>query len=57
MNSSKAVAITDGQLEYEADDKGNKIPDFSNCGYQGGGAYLNSDNVGINLIILSILQL
>jgi len=28
---------TDGRLVYEADEKGNKIPDFSHAGYGGGG--------------------
>ncbi len=28
---------TDGRLEYIADSLGNKIPDFSNAGYKGGG--------------------
>jgi hypothetical protein len=27
----------DGRLAYQADAKGNVIPDFSNCGYMGGG--------------------
>src|SRR5204862_7961266 len=27
----------DGRLVYEADARGNRIPDFSHCGYQGGG--------------------
>ena len=28
---------TDGKLVYVADSLGNKIPDFSNAGYKGGG--------------------
>jgi len=28
---------TDGKLVYIADSLGNKIPDFSNAGYKGGG--------------------
>ncbi len=28
---------SDGKLKYAADEKGNTIPDFSNCGYRGGG--------------------
>jgi hypothetical protein len=28
---------TDGRLVYVADSLGNKIPDFSNAGYKGGG--------------------
>jgi len=31
---------TDGRLEYVADSLGNKIPDFSNAGYRGGGVPL-----------------
>jgi hypothetical protein len=31
---------TDGRLEYVADSMGNKIPDFSNAGYKGGGVAL-----------------
>src|SRR4051812_29065437 len=27
----------DGKLVYTADENGNTIPDFSNCGYHGGG--------------------
>ncbi len=27
---------TDGKLVYDADDHGNRVPDFSNCGYAGG---------------------
>jgi hypothetical protein len=35
---SKLVAPgPDGKLKYTADEKGNTIPDFSNCGYRGGG--------------------
>ncbi|MFP4248759.1 MAG: hypothetical protein ACLFU7_03810 [Armatimonadota bacterium] len=30
----------DGSLVYEADERGNTIPDFSNCGYRGGGVPL-----------------
>ncbi len=28
----------DGKLQYKPDEHGNTIPDFSNCGYGGGGA-------------------
>jgi hypothetical protein len=28
---------SDGKLVYQTDDHGNRIPDFSNCGYGGGG--------------------
>src|SRR4030095_3418260 len=31
---------TDGRLVYTADTQGNRIPDFSNCGYAGGGVRL-----------------
>ena len=27
----------DGKLVYEADERGNRVPDFSHCGYAGGG--------------------
>src|SRR5438034_10667606 len=27
----------DGRLVYETDARGNRVPDFSHCGYQGGG--------------------
>ena len=30
---------TDGRLVYIADSLGNKIPDFSNAGYKGGGVH------------------
>src|SRR5262249_21280597 len=30
----------DGKLHYEADARGNRIPDFSHCGYLGGGVAL-----------------
>src|SRR6476469_5237922 len=32
-----------GKLVYAADAKGNTIPDFSNCGYHGGGVALPKD--------------
>ena len=35
----------DGRLIYAADDQGNQIPDFSNCGYMGGGVELPDVNV------------
>ena len=31
---------SDGRLQYLADEQGNRIPDFSNCGYGGGGVVL-----------------
>jgi hypothetical protein len=27
----------DGKLQYKEDERGNRVPDFSNCGYMGGG--------------------
>ncbi len=33
----------DGKLIYQPDSQGNIIPDFSNCGYHGGGVALPSD--------------
>jgi len=40
-NHSKLVHLgADGKLVYVADERGNRIPDFSNCGYQGGGVKL-----------------
>src|SRR5262249_163502 len=27
----------DGKLVYDTDERGNRIPDFSHCGYEGGG--------------------
>ena len=35
--TSKVYPGTDGKLVYVADSLGNKIPDFSNAGYKGGG--------------------
>jgi hypothetical protein len=34
---------SDGHLVYHADERGNQIPDFSNCGYHGGGVALPND--------------
>lgn len=40
-NESKLVRVGAGEkLVYTADEKGNTIPDFSNCGYMGGGVRL-----------------
>ena len=43
-NEPKKQAIVklgeDGKLKYEPDDRGNMIPDFSRCGYMGGGVKL-----------------
>src|SRR5687768_1022781 len=30
------VSVVDGKLKYTADDKGNRIPDYSHAGYRGG---------------------
>jgi hypothetical protein len=30
------VSVKDGRLVYDADEKGNRVPDFSHCGYAGG---------------------
>src|SRR5262249_22202075 len=35
----------DGKLVYAADDRGNRVPDFSGCGYKGGGVALPSPPV------------
>src|SRR5688572_1303198 len=34
----RAVEERGGKLVYAADDKGNRVPDFSTCGYAGGDA-------------------
>src|SRR5205823_3190775 len=34
------VPTADGKLKYTPDANGNTIPDFSNCGYMGGGVAL-----------------
>ena len=39
----------DGKLVYVADERGNKIPDFSNCGYMGGGVKIPDVPVKITL--------
>ena len=42
-NFSKVVYPgKDGRLVYVPDGEGNTIPDFSNCGYMGGGVKLPS---------------
>ncbi len=38
-----------GSLVYEADERGNTIPDFSNCGYRGGGVALPEVPVALTL--------
>ena len=35
----------DGRLKYHSDDQGNRIPDFSHCGYKGGGIALPTADV------------
>ena len=38
QTQSPAVSIdASGRLVYAEDEHGNRIPDFSNCGYKGGG--------------------
>ncbi len=39
----------DGRLVYEPDERGNTIPDFSNCGYRGGGVPLPDVPVRVTL--------
>jgi hypothetical protein len=39
----------DGKLAYKPDAKGNTIPDFSNCGYMGGGVALPNVPVRVTL--------
>jgi hypothetical protein len=37
-NAEAVVSVdSSGRLTYQHDEAGNRIPDFSNCGYQGGG--------------------
>ncbi len=47
--SSRVVVGVDGQLSYPADGEGNRIPDFSNAGYRGGGIPLPQVPVVITL--------
>ena len=39
-NKSFLHQTPDGRLEYPADSLGNRVPDYSHCGYQGGNALL-----------------
>jgi len=39
----------DGRLVYMPDEQGNMIPDFSNCGYMGGGVKLPEAPVGLTV--------
>ena len=47
--SSRVVVGADGLLSYPADGEGNRIPDFSNAGYRGGGIPLPQVHVVISL--------
>jgi|SRR5450759_3254903 len=52
---------TDGRLVYVADSLGNKIPDFSNAGYKGGGKRPNrllliSTCLLVHLVLMLYLQ-
>src|SRR5712671_6251066 len=40
VESPLSVRLDAGKLVYEHDAQGNTIPDFSNCGYAGGGVDL-----------------
>jgi len=49
-SESKLVFVgRGGKLEYKADANGNTIPDFSNCGYMGGGVKLPDVPVKLTL--------
>src|SRR5439155_13022781 len=39
----------DGKLAYAADDRGNRVPDFSTCGYMGGGAQV--PDIGVRVAV------
>lgn len=39
-SSNWATIGSDGKLVYDRDAQGNRLPDFSNCGYGGGGVAL-----------------
>ncbi len=47
--SQKVYPGADGKLVYAADEQGNTIPDFSQCGYQGGGIALPDVPVKLTL--------
>ena len=47
--SQKVYPEADGKLVYAADEQGNTIPDFSQCGYQGGGVALPDVPVKLTL--------
>jgi hypothetical protein len=47
--SQKVYPGADGKLVYAADEQGNTIPDFSQCGYQGGGVAL--PDVPVKLVL------
>ena len=42
VRTEEAVISIDesGRLVYKSDERGNQVPDFSNCGYKGGGVAL-----------------
>src|SRR5262245_12997181 len=43
------VSHGDGKLVYEADGRGNRVPDFSHCGYRGGGVAI--PDVPVRLVV------
>src|SRR5262245_66148884 len=43
------VSPGDGKLVYEADGRGNRVPDFSHCGYRGGG--VATPDVPVRLVV------
>lgn len=47
--STLAYPGTDGRLLYTADASGNKLPDFSSCGYRGGGVAIPDAPVRVTL--------
>jgi hypothetical protein len=48
--SQKVYPGADGKLVYASDEQGNTIPDFSQCGYQGGGIALPDVPVKLTLV-------
>lgn len=48
-NSSKVQYDANGRLTYPADGSGNRIPDFSNAGYKGGGVPLPTVPVRVTI--------
>ncbi len=47
--SALAYPGTDGRMVYTADASGNKLPDFSSCGYRGGGVAIPDAPVRVTL--------